>query len=236
MANMGRKNLPDKVDELLTEVVNKDPLVLASISTVPYFGGSLATFFSAKWLKTYQERTDALFQKLGKHLNNLDEQTIKQDYFDTAQGIDLLIKATEQSTRTRSEEKRDLIARILCGAAMNHEVSKYSPEEYLNLISDLTVRELIVARSLYETRPDVNLEGEWNRWEEKVNTDCGIDKPDLYMTLSRLSSTGLLQRVLAVVDGGGATRVNVYDEDKSDYYIVTQMFDKLMKFLQLTPQ
>lgn len=232
---MEEKNLPTKVDEFMTELLNKDPLVLASISAVPYFGSTLTTFLSAKWLTIYQERTKAMFDKFGEDLSELDEQSIKKDYFDTDEGIDLLIKATEQSAKTRSEEKRDLIARILCGAVMDHEVGEYSPEEYLNLLSDLTVRELRVARSLYEARPDVNLEGEWNRWEEKINTECGIDKPDLHMTLTRLSSTGLLQRVIARVDGSGATLINVYEEDESDYYRVTQMFDKLMQFLQLAP-
>jgi len=52
---MGEKNLPAEADEILAEVLNKDPLVLASISAVPYFGSTLATFFSAKWLQIYQE-------------------------------------------------------------------------------------------------------------------------------------------------------------------------------------
>ena len=152
---MEEQNLPTKADELIAELANKDPLVLASISAVPYFGSTLATFFSTKWLAIYQERTAALFRKFGEHLNNLDEQTMKQDYFDTAEGIDLLIKAVEQSSRTRGEEKRDLIARILCGAIMDFEESEYSPEEYLYLLSALTVRELRVARSMYENRPEI---------------------------------------------------------------------------------
>jgi hypothetical protein len=80
---MEEKNLPDKVDELLTEVVNKDPIVLASLSAVTYFGGTIAAFFSAKWLNIYQERTKALFEQVTEHLSRLDEQAVRQDYFDS---------------------------------------------------------------------------------------------------------------------------------------------------------
>jgi hypothetical protein len=107
---MEEKNLPDKVDELLTEVVNKDPLVLASISAIPFVGGPVATFFSGKWLQVYQERTATLLRQLSKHLSNVDEQAIRRDYFDAPKGMDLLIRAVEESSKTRSDEKRDLIA------------------------------------------------------------------------------------------------------------------------------
>ena len=163
--------------------------------------------------------------------NSLDEQTIKQDYFDTVEGIDLLVKAAEQSTRTRSEEKRDLIARTLCGATIDSKETKYSPEEYLHLISDLTVLELTVARSLYENPPSAT-PSEWNKWEEKVHDTIGIDEPDLHITLNKLNTTGLLQHVFS-----GENEAGLWIEQpkygESGFYRITQMFDKLMNFLQL---
>ncbi|CAN5895158.1 hypothetical protein BH23ACT11_BH23ACT11_26290 [soil metagenome] len=229
---MGEKSLPAKVDELMTELVNKDPLVLASISAVPYFGSTLTTFFSAKWLTIYQERTKALFDRFGKDLSELDEHSIKKDYFDTDEGIDLLIKATEQSANTRSEEKRNLIARILCGAVLDREVGEYSPEEYLNLLSDLTPIELILARSLYEARPEVGSEEEWNIWEKEIRAKTGIDAPVLRMALSRLNSIGLLQQVSSGIDDVGFW-IDQPEYGGSGFYIVTPTFDKVMKFLQL---
>jgi hypothetical protein len=76
-----------------------------------------------------------------KDLATVDEQSIRRDYFETPEGFDLLIKAMDESRRTRSDDERDLIARILRGALIDHE-DEYSPEEYLNLLSDLTVQEL----------------------------------------------------------------------------------------------
>ena len=231
MASMDEKNLPDKVDELLTEVANKDPLVLASISAVPYFGGSLATFFSAKWLKTYQDRTNALFQKFGKDLSGLEEQSIKKDYFDTDEGIDLLIKATEQSAKTRSEEKRAIIARILAGATANDERgSEYSPEEYLNIVAELTEKELNIARTIYTLQQDIspaelepdNKAETWRLCRERISKDHGIEAEVLSLPLNRLHSAGLLDLFYVLYPGSPVPT-----------YWVSPIFKNLMKFLRL---
>jgi predicted transcriptional regulator len=226
------KNLPDKVDELLTEVVNKDPLTLASISAVPYFGGVLATFFSAKWLEIYQERTKALFEQLAEHLNNVDEQAVRRDYFDTPEGMDLLIRAVEESSKTRSDNKRDLIARILRGAVLDYERGEYSPEEYLNLISDLTERELMVASSLYKTRPA------WassiRMWASKTSRELELDTSDLEMILARLEARGLIQKSeMAALDVSGYPPENYKYAPKKSTIFISPMFRKLMDFLEL---
>ena len=137
--HMGEKNLPDKADELITEWLNKDPLIPAAISTIPVFGSSLATFYSGKWLQIYAERTNAMLQQFREHVSSLDQQALRKDYLDTPEGIDLLIQATELSSRTRSEEKRDLIARIFAGAtSLEVQQGSYAAEEYLDLVGSLT--------------------------------------------------------------------------------------------------
>lgn len=232
MASMDKKNLPDKADELLSEVVNKDPLVLASISAVPYFGSSLATFFSAKWLKIYQERTTTLFRQLSEHLSNLDEATIKKDYFDTFEGIDLLIKATEQSAKTRSEEKRALIARILAGAATSDERrGEYSPEEYLNIVAELTEKELKIARTIYVRQRDISLlelDGHdsikmWKLCEEDIGSQHDIGTDVLSPFLHRLHAAGLLDMHYP----------NLVPGPVAPTYWVSSAFVSLMRFLRL---
>ncbi len=229
---MEEKNLPDKIDERITEWFNKDPIILAGASILPYFGGVLATFYAGKGIQLFKERTDELFRQFSDHLNTLDEQAVRKDYFDTPEGIDLFIKAIEQSSKTRSAEKRDLIARTLTAAVdTNKPESDYSPEDYLNLISDLTVRELLVARSLYDERPENNEES-WTAWETKACQKLGIPKPDLRLAVGRLGSTGLLHQV-SFGEGRGGTWGHVVNYGETGYYEVTAAFDKLMKFLSL---
>ena len=119
------------------------------MTAIPGVGGSITQVITGIGQEIVQERNRILFQQLSEHQEALDDQAIKQDYFETEEGFDLLIKALDASRRTRSEEKRDLIARILAGAATTPERSNYSPEDYLYLISDLTIQELTVARLIY---------------------------------------------------------------------------------------
>jgi hypothetical protein len=230
----GEKNLPAKADELLTEVLNKDPLVLASISAVPYFGSTLATFFSAKWLQIYQARTKSLFDKFGENLSELDRRTIKEDFFETDEGIDLLIKATEQSARTRSEEKRALIARILAGATSTDAgQGEYSPEEYLNIVADLTDKELEIARTIYTLQQNISpteLEPEnkaetWSLCAEEIDKKHDIGANILPLLLNRLYSAGLLDLFYVLVPGSPIPT-----------YWVSPTFEKLMEFLRLEAQ
>lgn len=229
---MEEKNLPTKVDEFITELINKDPLVLASISAVPYFGSTLTTFFSAKWLTIYQERTKAMFDKFGEDLSELNEQTIKKDYFDTDEGIDLLIKATEQSAKTRSKEKRVLIARILAGATSTEaDKSGYSPEEYLNIVADLTDKELTIARTIYSLQRDMpSTNGEpgnraetWKSCVEKIGQEHDIEANFLPLFFSRLHSIGLLDLEYELY----------FDGDAIPTYWVSSAFENLMEFLRL---
>lgn len=232
---MADKNLPDKVDKLLTEVVNKDPIVLASLSAVPYFGGTIATFFSAKYLELYQERTAELFRQFAEHLNSVDEQAIRRDYFDTPEGMDLLIRAVEASSKTRSHSKRDLIGRVLSGAVLDYEDEEYSPEEYLNLISDLTERELMVASSFRKRRPKYDYE--FRLWVQSTSKDLGMDATDIGMVLARLEARGLiLKSELSALESPskrGYAPENWAFAPGICIYSVSPMFHKLMDFLEL---
>jgi hypothetical protein len=62
----------------------------------------------------------------------------------------LLIKALNESRRTRSDEKSELIARLLAAATSTDAGrGEYSPEDYLNIVADLTEKELEIARTIY---------------------------------------------------------------------------------------
>lgn len=229
---MEDKNPPDQVDDLLTEIVNKDPIVPAAISLVPYVGGSLATFFSSKWQQVSRERTEALLKQFGEELRALDERSINKEYFDTEEGFDVLLKATEASAKTRNEEKRHLFARILVGATSTHSArGEYSPEEYLNLISELTEKELQIARTIYsrhhQNSPEdiapTNRAETWRLVNEKLIEQHGIEEYALPLYLNRLHLAGLLNLEYVVRIDGSA----------SPTYWVSESFKNLMNFLEL---
>ena len=102
----------------------------------------------------------------------------------------------------------------------------------LGIISDLTVQELRVARSIYDDRPDTRVEP-WSKWIDKVCTQIGIDKTDLHLSLERIASTGLLQKASTHTDDGGRVYVSVPAYGEGSSFLVTTAFDRLIEFLQL---
>lgn len=229
---MEDQNLPDKTtDEFVTEMLNKDPIFPAAIGLVPVIGGPLATLFTSKWAKISQERTEMLYKYLAERLRVLDEETIKKDYPHTDEGADLFVKATEISAKNRSKEKRKLIAGILAGATTTDSAQgEYSPEEYLNLIADLTDKEWQIAHTIYkrhhrnfprELEPN-NRAATWVLVNQKLIELHNIDADALPLYLNRLHLAGLLDLHYVTTPGNSMPT-----------YWVSSAFRNLMSFLDL---
>ena len=233
--------------EAAIERLNRNPMLLATLTAVPYVGGSITQVLTWFGQEIVQERNKRLFQQLSEHLEAIDEQAIKKDYFETPEGFDLLIKALDESRRTRSEEKRDLIARILAGAAStNSEQGEYSPEEYLSIVATLTVKELAVARTMYRLQKNQNYRlweygNKWRPWlshRSEILRELALDSDDLTLILDRIAATGLIELVLINFPkspGQSYWRGPTSDKPKSPgrSYWVAPTFDKLMKYLRL---
>jgi hypothetical protein len=183
------------------ERLNQDPYLLAVITAIPGVGGSITQLLTGIGQQIVQERNAKLFEQLSEHLATVDERTIRKDYFKTPEGFDLLIKAMDESRRTRSDEKRDLIARILSGATSTDAgQGQYSPEEYLSIVASLTSRELEVARTIYELQKDIaprelepdNRMETWRLCVESMREKHAIDTDELPLLLNRIASTGLV--------------------------------------------
>jgi hypothetical protein len=230
---MSEKNQPSMRESVNTslEVIAEEPVLQALLNTIPGVGSSLNELLAGKGQRIMEKRRDNLLLLLGKHLEVLDKDAIKKDYFETDEGFDLLIKALDESRKTRSEEKRDLIARILAGAAStDSETGEYSPEEYLNPVATLTVKELAVARTIYrlqkgqdyrELDPDDRGKS-WAKSREKIVEEHALNVNELPLLLDRIASTGLIELVYLLTPGSPART-----------YWVSPAFHKLMEFLRL---
>ncbi len=228
---MKEEQSPPKLEGVI-ERLNQDPYLLAAITAIPGVGGSITQVLTGIGQQIVQERNNRLFEQLAEHVAMVDKQAIRSDYFETPEGFDLLIKAMDESRKTRSDEKRDLIARILRGALIDGK-GEYSAEEYLNLISDLTPQELIVLRSAYRERPGSGMS--FRLWCLSACAGASFDRRDLFMTLSRLEAHGLIQ-VVEKAPGtrrsGGRTIVREHKGlDRIERIFVSPPFQKLMRFL-----
>lgn len=220
--------------ETSLEIIAEDPILRILLKRIPLVGDSLTEIAAGKGQQIIEARRDEFLELLAEHLATLKDQAVRKDYFQTPEGFDLLIKALDEARRTRSKEKRDFYARILSGAIVDFEQGRYSAEEYLYLISDLTLKELRVARSLYEAPRSMLREEAWESWRNEACREAGIDEADLSMILSRVSSFGLIEPVVVGLDESGFW-VNAGDPGDAGYYRVTPSFEKLMEFLELEP-
>ena len=133
---MGDEEQPTIRESLNTslEVIAEDPVLRAILSAIPSVGGSLTELLAGKGQRIIEERRNDFLRRLSERVEGIDAEAIRKDYFETPEGFDLLIKALDESRRTRSDEKRELIARILAGAtSTDARRGEYSPEDYLNL-------------------------------------------------------------------------------------------------------
>jgi hypothetical protein len=215
--------------ETSLEIIAEDPVLRILLKRIPLVGDSLTELAAGKGQQIIEARRDEFLQLLAQHLATLEQLTVRKDYFLTPEGFDLLIKALDEARKTRSKEKRDLYARILKGAIIDFEQKEYSTEEYLYLISDLTPQEIKVARSLYKA-PSPLLGDDWESWKNKLCHEHRLDEADLSMILNKISSFGLIEPVLARVDGDYLVH---FVSPSEASYKAAPSFEKLMKFLEL---
>jgi hypothetical protein len=107
--------------ETSLEILAEDPILRVLLKRIPLVGDSLTEIAAGKGQQIIEARRDEFLQLLAEHLATLEKQAIRKDYFQTPEGFDLLIKALDESRRTRSEEKRDINASILRGAIVDFE-------------------------------------------------------------------------------------------------------------------
>lgn len=227
---MGEEKPPTLGESLKTslEIIAEDPILRILLKRIPLVGDSLTEIAAGKGQQIIEARRDEFLQLLAEHLAMLEEQAVRKDYFQTPEGFDLLIKALDEARKTRSKEKKDLYARILRGAIVDLEQGRYSAEEYLYLISDLTIKELRVARLLYATRPESEVD-HWEEWKKEVCSDLNIDRDDLSMILARIEASGLIEQVIGT---RGSKRYIGSVNPGRGYYKVTPGLKKLMEFLE----
>ncbi len=213
----------------------------AMLSLVPHIGGSLVELFAGKGQQIIAERRDEFLQLLSERLGTVEERAVRKDFFETPEGFDLLIKALDEARKTRSKEKRELYARILAGAATTSSKNEGdSAEEYLYLVSDLTIIELKVARKMYDLQEDyirryMAQEGQdprqkytgeerevWHKQREILTKDTGSDYSETIQLMNRIASTGLVD----------VSYINTPGSIAATYWI-SPVFERLMRFIRI---
>jgi len=225
------KYISDKLKPAI-EKYSENALLRASISAIPFIGSPFDVFLATKAQKIVNDRIMNLFNELIEEMSTLEDGMVDKDYIDSEEFIELFIKTIEVSTKTRNKEKIKLYAKLLKGAIKFQDRNKYSPEEYLQVLSELTIRELEVAKAVYkqqsqERKKDEN-EMQWILrcgWEELEKECPSIPEDDFRFIFLRLRKSGLIQDLEHIYFSSNK-------EKKKVVFVITDVFRKIMKYLE----
>lgn len=227
MEKLPSKYIFDKIKPAI-EKYSENALLRIAISEIPIIGSPLDIFLTTKAQRIINDRIMNLFSELKEEMSTLEDRIVDKDYIDSEEFIELFIKTIEASTKTRNKEKIKLYAKLLKGAIKFQDRKKYSPEEYLQVLSELTIKELEVAKAIYrqqrqKRRKDEN-ELEWALrygWEELEKECPSIPEEDFRFIFLRLRKSGLIQDLQ-----------NSYFYSKKVVFLISDVFRKIMKYLE----
>jgi hypothetical protein len=224
-------NLKDKLVQA-SKVYADQTVVRAAINAIPYVGGSLDILLSSSGQNFVIRRIETFISELNDQLGQLDKSKVNHDFLQTEEGFDLVVKAFNSASRTRQNEKLKLYAKIIKGALTEgKEYQEDDPELYLQIIEELSVNELRVAKCLYELKevkkknpeqdnPNGKQDGMTNDawWLSKQYPE--FDKDELVSIFVRLERTGLIKELVGSFLGYGGGQ-----------YLINPLFKKFIDFI-----
>lgn len=226
------KQLKDKLTEA-SQVYGDLTILRAGINAIPFVGGSLDVLLSSSGQKFIMRRIEYFITELQNELANLQENQINKDFFETEEGFDLIVKAFDSTSRTRQQEKLNLYARIVKSTLnVSKDFEEDDPEIFLKIVEELSVKELRVAKCLYELKESKKQNPEDdnpNRDQNGMANDAWwlskhypeFDKDELISIFVRIERTGLIKEL-----------VGSYLSYAGGKYVINPIFKRFMNFLE----
>jgi hypothetical protein len=212
-------------------------LIQVALAPIPYGIGSAIDDALTTALRNMREkRLQTFFDELASGKHKLTEELIKREEFLHAYFATL--KAAVNSRRT---EKIKLFARLLLNSADSNNVDSETYEEFLNILDDLSIRELHILlilkqfedvhpHEIVKTNDDDGKPGNdlqranlfWEEFEDTIKQKLNLEQDELRATLTRLNRTGLYETITGTFFGytGGRGKL-------------TPLFFKFVDWLQI---
>jgi len=220
------KYISDKLKPAI-EKYSENIILREAITLIPYIGSPLDVFLTTKSQKIFSDRIINLFDELKYEMTTLENKKVDKDYINSEEFIDLFIRTIDVAAKTRDKGKIKLYAKLLKGTVKFQDRKRYSPEEYLQVLAELTMRELEVARTIYKQQKREKRKGEdelqWALrcgWEELEKECSSIPEEDFRFIFLRLEKSGLIRELPAGWFGEGGI------------FIITDVFRKIMTYLE----
>jgi hypothetical protein len=186
------------------EIYDSVYVLRAGAAAIPFVGGSIDALITTRASKLAAKRIAALFEEMKSNMARIKEAKLDKEFLESDAWDDLILRALNAAAATSDYEKTRLYAAILAGSTTVQGIrSELDPAAILSAISELSVEEIVMARSIF------------------ANTFSGTTGAgDTDFHLNRLERSGLIKST--ITSGfGGATKA----------YQVTSTFARLMGFL-----
>jgi hypothetical protein len=194
-------NLPDKQSDKEQSFQYSDATWLRAIVTaIPYVGGSLDLIFGHRGQVTARRRIEKMMVNLKAELESVNESSIRCDFLESEEWLDLVRLAVERGARIRNTDHIRAITKILKGVATDEITSTGHAEDLIEVLGALRDEEALMLREIYKTRGAVLKFGE--NIKDRIPVAMHDRMPFL---LKRLEALGLITELVGTIlgyDGG----------------------------------
>jgi hypothetical protein len=128
----------------------------ATLQSIPIIGPVVDLMIKETSSKIGKRRFDELHTLLIESMNLIDQYKIDYPYLESEDFYSLFYKFFERSMRDRYKEKMILYVKILSNSILVENSSlRDNSEDFLSIFDDLTPKDLIVLKNMYEQQKDM---------------------------------------------------------------------------------
>lgn len=215
-----------EIVENATDLSIKLLLPALNAATVAVFGvpipiGSYAySIFNNEFTSRIIDNLEYSIKQIEIKVRHINRNYISEDYFKNEFPY-LFYKLLETSQKEKEREKIDLYISMLSGAlavSKQDDFSNYQPEEYLESLSKLSIKEVEMLKELYSLQRE--LESPY-KTIYRDSWDNYNYKNDLF-NLKRLESVGFIKEITGGFTNYTGGIFGITEETKQMFYLIEQ--------------
>ena len=132
------------------EAYSNSGALRAAAQLVPVFGPVLDSLFGAWGAELARARVMALVEELRAKVDSIEVAKIDEEYLQTEEFADVLMRAVREALQTRHREKLEVLAAVVAGSAVVDRAASLPAEEALTALGGLSVREIQLALMIHD--------------------------------------------------------------------------------------
>ena len=210
--------------------IKDNPVVIATIfsviKSVPIIGDLIDSSIEYTLTEFQQKKRDQLLEIILSSDIHITSEAVNDVEF-----IVNFAKTLGVVNKLATNDKVKYFANLLKNTYfMNNSINADTYDEYLNILEDISFREIQYLCYLYNYSKDKNIK-RWGSFKESFSKNFSIDKKLIYPIYYRLKRTGFVDEVLGfspgTISGDEEAGYEMESGDiDTDYFYITKAFEK----------